>query len=251
VIYPSDAFDGFDTLFSAGPHHAREFQALGAENGLGPREVFTIGYGKLDALRAERPLREDAKEPRHILIAPSWGEANLIKEIGYDLIDALLGDGYHVTLRPHPSFFIQDEPEMAAIVRDYPGRAGFTLERSTGGSAALWTAEVLVSDYSGMALEFAALRRKPVVFADLPGKILNPGWARLGLPPAELALREKVGRVVSPNIEDIKSAISQLCVTGGGSLDFDAAIPLFLHDSANVGRKAAEAIAKIANRKMA
>lgn len=250
VIYPGNAFDGFDTLFAAGPHHAREFQVLGAANNLGQRKVHAIGYGKMDALRAERQP-QNSQSQRHVLIAPSWGDANLIKEMGHALIGKLLAGGFRVTLRPHPSFFIKEEPEMAAIMRDYPGQPGFALERSTGGSAALWSADLMVSDYSGMALEFAALRRKPIVFADLPGKVLNPDWERLGVPPVEVALRERVGKIVPPIVDSVFATVVDLCGAASDSIDFDAAIPLFLYDTPNVGQKAATLIAQIADRKAA
>lgn len=63
------------------------------------------GYGFLETLQE----RYDASEKRtdgtpKILIAPSWQEDNILDSCIDNLLDALLGKGYNVVVRPHPEY---------------------------------------------------------------------------------------------------------------------------------------------------
>ncbi len=233
VIYPADAFDGCDTLFAAGPHHAEEFQALGKAHGLGERTVFPTGYGKFDVMRAEAP-RVPIQAGRHVLIAPSWGDGNVISVCGLAMTERLVERGWRVTLRPHPSFFVNPDGQLEAILSRFADHPNVAVERSTGGSAALWGADVLISDYSGMALEFAALRRRPVLFVDGARKILNADWESLGVPAAEIDFRQRVGILVSTDCDAIASALDTLLQSGDLGQD---SIDCFLYDEPDVAAR--------------
>ena len=52
----------------------------------------------------------------------------------------------------------------------------------------------MVSDWSGVALEFAFGLEKQVVFIDQPLKLNNPEYSRLKSDPLETLLREKIVR---------------------------------------------------------
>ena len=51
----------------------------------------------------------------------------------------------------------------------------------------------MISDWSGVALEYAFVFYKPVVFCDIPKKINNPNYMDLKLEPIEVSLRHKIG----------------------------------------------------------
>ncbi|WP_293800215.1 hypothetical protein [uncultured Bosea sp.] len=233
VIYEPNAFDGCDTLFAAGPHHAREFEILGRANGLGSRLSFPAGYGKFDVMREEAPAVE-TPAGKHVLIAPSWGENNLLNLIGLSLTEHLVGAGWNVTLRPHPSFFFSPDGLLDSILERFVEDPRVSVERSTGGSAALWTADALVTDYSGFALEFAALRQRPCLFVDGPRKILNPGWGALGQPAAEIDFRERLGLVVETGSQAILDGLGRLAAAGSLGPDVLAD---FLYEEPRIGER--------------
>ena len=56
----------------------------------------------------------------------------------------------------------------------------------------------MVSDWSGAALEYAFGLERPVLFVDVPRKVNNPEYERLGIEPFEASVREQIGRVVAP-----------------------------------------------------
>ena len=236
TIYEQHCFDGYDSLFAAGPHHIEEFRMLTNYNHLPERTTYAIGYGKFDLMKPcseQVPLEERKPE---VLIAPSWGENNLIATCGRKLVQILVDQGLDVTLRPHPSFFVEEDKSLAELISDFSTHPNVSIERSTGTSTAMWTADALISDYSGFALEYAALRRRPVVFVDVPRKLLNPAWEDLALPAVEIDHRDQLGEIVPCQPETISEAVkAQLSAEDVG----DKAISQYLFDMPSVGATAA------------
>jgi hypothetical protein len=228
MIYPADAFDGYDVLFAAGPHHEAEFAAIARARELGPRDSYPVGYGKLDVLApqlAGRVARASAR-PR-VLLAPSWGPDNLLDRCGVALAQALLAAGFDVVVRPHPLFFLDRAPVLEAIRSLEQREPGLRLESPFDGDDAIFEADVLVGDYSGIGFEFAALRGRPVVSVDVGLKVANPAWQELGLEPVEIACRSRIGPVVAPVVDDIVAAV-QRAMDGGAGVPPEA-LPHFLH----------------------
>lgn len=211
MIYPKDAFDAYDVLFAAGPQHEREFAALSEVRKLGGRRSYPVGYGKLDLLRdaltIERP--RPRASGRHILLAPSWGTDNILNIMGKELVGRVLDAGHAITVRPHPSFFLEKDAVVEDISQTFAEREGFMLEYATGLGDAFFTADLLISDYSGSALEFATAREMPVIFIDVPPKVVNPRWREIGLEPVELGLRERIGELVPASADAVLQAVER------------------------------------------
>lgn len=204
MVYPENAFDGYDYLFAAGPHHLAEFKAITARSKLGSKGAFPIGYGKLDCFRRAQPRRA---EDRHVLIAPSWGAGNLLEKCGLDLAAGLLNAGWRVTIRPHPLFFLERSHLIGQILDEAKVRTGLTMESSLDGDDALHTASVMIGDYSGTSFEFAAFRRRPVVSVNVAPKVVNKNWRQLGIEPVEIKGRSLLGPVLEPEIHQIIEAL--------------------------------------------
>ena len=57
----------------------------------------------------------------------------------------------------------------------------------------------MITDWSGVALDYAFGLNRSVLFIDLPRKINNPSHEKIGLDPFELWIREIVGIVIPMN----------------------------------------------------
>lgn len=209
MVYPPGTFDGYTDVFCSGMHHVNEILEMNRLEGVKNRRPVLIGYED-GVLRRKR--WEDAPEPckGHVLLGPSWAPGNILEAMGEELIEALLADGYAVTLRPHPAFFIGGDRLVTKIVDRFAEEKGFVLEKSTQESNALWAADVLIADYSGFALEFAFIRERPVLYVDVPPKELNAGWRDLGLEPLEMAARRSLGVLVPPRVDEVMSGVAGL-----------------------------------------
>lgn len=228
MIYPPDAFDGYDVLFASGPHHCREFAALSAAHGLGERPCHAAGYGKLDVLTAQAAGRTPT--PRHVLIAPSWGPDNLLDRIGVELATALAARGWTVTVRPHPLFLLDKAPVIERLQALAAKIDRVALESPLEADDAIFRAAVLVGDYSGIGFEFAALGGRPVVSVDVGYKIVNPDWKALGITPVEIGCRPTLGPVVEPDVSAVVAAVEASEGKTHSRADVTAA---FLYDGAD------------------
>jgi len=203
MVYRSGAFDHYDTVFCAGPHHIEELRALEANTKLPSKNVVEHGYSRLDAIRREAASRSSAEAldegARHVLVAPSWGERGLIESgLGQTLIAELLADGHRVTLRPHPQTIKFWPQTVEAICTEHGSDPQFSFEANVDGQESLQQSDLMVSDWSGAALEYAFGLNKPVLFVDVPRKINNPDYEQIPLTPLEVSVREKIGRVYHP-----------------------------------------------------
>jgi hypothetical protein len=143
------------------------------------------------------------------------------------LADALAGAGFDVVIRPHPLFFLDKAPVLNDLKALQERLPNVRLESPFSGDDAIFDADVLVGDYSGIGFEFAALRRRPVVSVDVGLKVANPRWESLGLQPVEVACRSCLGPVVRPDVDVIVEAVRQ-CAGPGGHVT-DEAVSGFLY----------------------
>ena len=78
-------------------------------------------------------------------------------------------------------------------------------------SDTLSRSDILISDWSAMAIEYALAQEKPVLFIDLPRRVRNPDWQKLEIEPLEASFRALAGDIVSPqNLAEAPGIISRL-----------------------------------------
>lgn len=194
MIYRPAAFDHFDVVFCAGPHHETEIRARERLLGLPPKELVAHGYGRLDRLMA-LPAASDAQEPM-VLVAPSWGPQGLLEAWFEPLAAALDAVPWPVWIRPHPRS-LQLAPGLRGRLQAWAAaRPGRVLDLAPAAHEALRRASVMVSDWSGAAFEYALAWGRPVLFVDTPCKVNNPQHAALGLTPVEVSAREQLGAIL-------------------------------------------------------
>ena len=216
MIYREKAFDNFDTILTVGPHHESEIRATEEEYGLNPKILVSHGSGRLDTIIRESRDRAFLEQPieytkANVLVAPSWGPHGLIESCGAAVAEILLEGGFNVIFRPHPRTG-QTCPQAIAALKEFEGRDGFRLELDISGQESMYTAHVMISDWSGSALEYAFGLERPVIFIDVPRKVNNPAYKRIGLIPLEVSIRWDVGEVVTTNeLSRLPQVINRLC----------------------------------------
>ena len=192
------ALDAFDTIFCTGPHVAAEVRATEQAYGLPEKKLVEFGYPLADKLiEAGKQERENhvARERKEILIAPSWQEDNLLDSVIDDLIGALYCDEYHLTVRPHPEYVKRYGARMQAIVDKYQHMVGdgLSFELDFTANRSIYSADMLITDWSGIALEYCFATLRPAMFINTKIKCMNPNWEKIGLTPVEITLRDVVG----------------------------------------------------------
>ena len=214
MIYRHGAFDHYDTICAAGPHHVKEIRAIEAKYNLPRKNVVELGYSRLDSLiktaeNYQRPEPIEKKTHKTILVAPSWGSEGLIESgLGKTLVEQLLKAGHEVLLRPHPQTIKFARAKVDEIRNQHKDNLRFAFEGSLAGQESLHQSDIMVSDWSGAALEYAFALNKPVIFCDVPLKMNNPNYQDIEAEPLEISIREKIGVIwdgVSPVGELVES----------------------------------------------
>ncbi len=198
MAYRAGAFDHFDAVLCGGPHHEAELRAREAKSGLAAKLLLRHGYGRLDSILASAD--EDLRSARHpvLLVAPSWGPNGLIEAHSEALLAGLESCTWQVVIRPHPQTFKLASYAVERVrmwCSKQPEQR--ILEKGVAGHDSLRRADVMLSDWSGAAFDYALGLERPVLFVDVPRKINNPDYQSIGLEPIEVFGREQIGRVIA------------------------------------------------------
>ncbi len=195
------SYDNHDSLLCVGPHQVREIRRAEELRNLRPKELVECGYDLLDREIAEYAQRARPKSKRPIvLLAPSWQDDCILDSCADEVIRPLLGQGYHVIVRPHPEYVKRYRARWESLVARYSSHTDeeLTFEQDFSTSDSIFDADVLITDWSSIFCEFSFTTLKPCICINTPMKVGNPNWERLGIEPTDITLRDEVGVSLDP-----------------------------------------------------
>jgi hypothetical protein len=254
MIYEPDGFDFYEAILCVGPYMVAETRRREELQGLPAKELIEHGYGRLDTIIERRAeLTDQQRAPNEqplIVVAPSWGPHCLFESCGEAVVEALLATGAAVIARPHPMTRKHTGASIDKLAERFASDPNFSLEENVASQDSLQRADLMVSDWSGAALEFAFGTERPVLFIDVPRKINNPGYEELGIEPFEATVREQIGKVVAPgDAEQIAGAVAELVGNRDGWIDsIRSAREANIFNVGRSGAVAADVIAEKADR---
>ena len=151
-IYSKDSFKNFDSILSPNQLISKQLRFLVSSN----VKIYEFGYPVL-----ENFVKSDIYEKKSILIAPSWGKDNLFTNVNHisKIINFFNEKDFEVTLRPHPMFEMKNLNRFKTYVDknlDLPSLSKY---------------QFLMTDWSGIAIEYSYLTNRPVFFYNSPKKI--------------------------------------------------------------------------------
>lgn len=213
------ALDNFDTVFCTGPHVEREVRATERTYGLKKKTLVHFGYPLAEKLEASyEASKADGNGVKEILIAPSWQEDNLLDSCVDELIERLSCSDYHLTVRPHPEYSKRYGEKLKLLTEKYKDipaeRLTFELDFTTNRS--IYSSDLLITDWSGVAYEFAFATKKPVLFVNTKMKVENPDWEEIKETPAEIYLRPQIGKALEKDeLSNVNVAVRDLLSRSG------------------------------------
>ncbi|MGJ8663558.1 MAG: CDP-glycerol glycerophosphotransferase family protein [Marinicella sp.] len=209
MVYRPKAFDAFDVIFCAGPHHNAELKEMQKYFNMPPKKMINHGYGRLDSIMSKQQ-RSTVNTRKKVLLAPSWGPNGIIELMGEQIINELMKLPYEVILRPHPQTLKFAKNIINRIVNTHQNNQLFSLEVGVSSAQSLHQSDLMISDWSGAALDYAFGLLKPVLFIDVPKKVQNPDYESLPIEPFESSIRSQVGLVQSMDLTGLADNISAL-----------------------------------------
>lgn len=211
MVYRPGAFDYFDTIFCAGPHHIEEIRAQEDFHHLPSKKLVNHGYARLDSIignvEKNKPAPQTAR-PLHVLLAPSWGANSITDLVLEPVLEILLAAEFKVTFRPHPQSLKFSKAIINKTLKRFSDNPLFDFESNVASEKSLHESDVMICDWSGAALDYAFGLQKPVISIDVPRKVNNPDYVDLKIEPFEASIRHKIGAVVSvDDLNELPNAI--------------------------------------------
>ena len=206
------ALDAFDTVFCSNDSVLQEIRAQEKVYGLKPKTLVKYGYAMIDQMIRTYSDQPPVKnEPPVILIAPSWQEENIMDTCIDGILRNLLPLQLQVIVRPHPQYVRHYPEKLDALRKNYRDFTNFCLQEDFSSNQTVFNADILVTDWSGIAYEYAFTTLKPCLFINTPMKVMNPDYRDIGLEPFDLVIRNQIGIALQPKETDqIADAIERL-----------------------------------------
>ena len=214
MTYRTGALDYFDTIFVTSRYQGIEVREIEALRNTKKKKIVKYGYGLIDnMIAAYNALEHKQNEKPTILIAPSWQYDNILDSCLDDLLSELICDKYKVVVRPHPQYIRRFPVQMEKIIERYQDKFGpdFMIETDFSSNVTVYTADVVITDWSAIAYEFSFTTDKPSVFVDTEMKVVNKDYDKIKLKPFDITARNTIGKSVSKEqTKHIASVIDDL-----------------------------------------
>lgn len=190
--------DHYDAVLCVGPNQKEEIKKTEEVYNLPPKKLVECGYMLLDDMRAGFSEKADCSEQPVVLIAPSWQEANIMDSCIDELLTSLQYTGYHIVVRPHPQYVKHREAQLNDLKARYAGTPQVEIQTNFASNSTVFQADLLITDWSGIAYEYAYTTCRPVLFVNTPMKVMNPEYERIGVVPINISIRKEIGREIEP-----------------------------------------------------
>ena len=203
TIYHMFGIDYFDAILLSGEYQIEQVRELERLRNLPAKELELVGVPYMDMMRERLEnvekadvdsadkitskglnIRNDSivadnkeiektndliahadSNRRTILVAPSWGESGLLSKYGGKLLDELLKTGYRIIVRPHPQSFTAEKDLMDRLMKQYEN-TGLEWNRDNDNFNVLRSADLMISDFSGVIFDYSLVFDKPFLYAE-------------------------------------------------------------------------------------
>ncbi len=217
--YTPKAFDNYDIIMCNGKFQINEIETREKLKNLPKKKLIPTGYFYFDYLIENSKYYIECEE---ILIAPSWNknEKNLINENFIDLIDSLLKKNYKVIFRPHPEHFKRSK-KILKIIKNKFLLKNFKFDNDFNNIKSMQKAKCLITDNSGIAIEYLVAFKKPVLYLDELDKVHNPELKDyVGFKTIDQTIKENFGYLFN------KSDFSEIdTIINNSELNFKKKLP--------------------------
>jgi hypothetical protein len=170
-VYTATAFDNYDIILCNGDYHLNEIRKRESIKKIKKKKLIKTGYFYFDYLNNKINTKIKANE---ILIAPSWNysQKDYINENLEEIIQSVLNKGYIVKFRPHPESFKRSMITINNFKNKFSNEK-FILDETSENISSMENAKCLITDSSGIAIEYVLLFKKPALYFENNDKIHN------------------------------------------------------------------------------
>lgn len=214
VMLREGALAHFDTIFCGAVHQKQEYQKEEEVYGLKKRNLVETGYCLLDNMREHYwNMPNTVKSQKTVLIAPSWQKDNILDSCIDVLLEQIVGKNYRVIVRPHPQYVKLYRGRVNTLIERWEERMdeNFQIETDFSSNVTVYTADLVITDWSSIGYEFSFATNKPTLFINTPMKIMNPNYEKLEIVPFDIRIRKEIGAELElDELDTIKDKVQYL-----------------------------------------
>ena len=167
--YKSYSADYFDSVLIGGKGNYEIIRELEELRNLPKKEIEIIGNTYLDVYR--KNLKEKKyeyslfkKKKQTILISPTWGSHGLLASYGEKLLSSFdKVKDYNIIIRPHPQSLKSEKKLIDDLMNKYPNNENRIWDFERENLNAMYHADIMISDFSGIIYDFYSLFQKPIL----------------------------------------------------------------------------------------
>jgi len=217
LTFHKNALDHFDVIFTSGFKNKKELIEREEKFNLNKKEFVEWGSSVIDNMiksyeTMEKEDEEAGEKPnkKTVLIAPSWQKDNIMDSYIESMLEQLKNTPYNIIVRPHPQYVRHYEARIDALAEKYKAD-GIVFQKDFSSNKTVYTADLLVTDWSSIAFEYTFSTLKPVLFINTPMKVVNPDYQELSEVPIDIELRDKIGMSIDTDkIDGLNMAVDTL-----------------------------------------
>ncbi|MBQ6567721.1 MAG: CDP-glycerol--glycerophosphate glycerophosphotransferase [Treponema sp.] len=167
--YRMFGMDSYDAVLLTGEFQGGYIRRLEKLRGEKEKDLAVVGSTFLDGMRAR--LGTSGTHPSaggrlSVLLAPSWGKDAILSKYGGRILDALLATGFDITIRPHPQTLSSEKDIVGPLQEKYPDTEMLHWNYDNDNFPVLERSDILITDFSGIILEYALIFGKSLIYAD-------------------------------------------------------------------------------------
>lgn len=197
LVLRKGSLDHFDTIFCVGPHQANEIRETEQVYNLPEKRTVLCGYPLLDEMREDyAKMTFEKSDKKTVLIAPSWQKDNIVDSCLEEILSYLENQEFRVVVRPHPQHVKHRAEQMQSLKEKYADNDNIIIQTDFSSNDTVFSADIMMTDWSGIAFEYAFTTQKPVIFINTPMKVMNPEYEKIKTVPINIDMRDKIGKSV-------------------------------------------------------
>ncbi len=208
--YTNTAFDNYDIVLCNSKFQLEEIRKREKDKKLPKKQLIESGYFYFDYLSDKISNKNQARD---ILIAPSWNydHRNFINENFIKILDYLIDKEMNVIFRPHPEHFKRSKEILEKIKDKFNKFGNFYFDEHDENFLSMEKSKCLLTDASGISIEFLILFKRPVLYLFDKDKIHNKDISDFrGLKSIDEIIRDKFGYTFyEKDINDLDSIIEK------------------------------------------
>lgn len=100
---------------------------------------------------------------------------------------------------------------MESLKQKYAENSNIVIQTDFSSNSTVFEADLVITDWSSIAYEYAYTTQKPVLFVNTPMKVMNPEYEKIDVVPINIWMRDEIGCALDlDELDKIDEKVSML-----------------------------------------